>query len=270
MAAATSVDLNGWQAELDAFMARIGPRFARSEPRARAGSFVRGILAGLPRANGWSIAEHAGEDQPRGMQRLLANAVWNHDGARDDLRDYVVENLYSLDGLGPVLVIDETGDLKKGRKTVGVQRQYSGTAGRVENCQVAVYLGYATATGYTLIDHALYLPKVWTGDADRMAEAGVPAGTEFATKPALAAQMLTRAIAAGVQAGWVAADEVYGNTATLRRHLAEQHLGYVLAIAKTHPITTGIGTRHAVDYAVRPDLRWHTYSAGPGVRGPRT
>jgi SRSO17 transposase len=139
----------------------------------------------------------------------------------------------------------------------------------VENCQVAVYLGYATTTGYTLIDHALYLPKVWIADPDRMAEAGVPAGTEFATKPALAQQMLTRTLAAGVQASWVAADEVYGNTGTLRRHLAAQHLGYVLAIAKTHPITTGIGTRHAVDYAVRPDLRWHRISAGPGLRGPR-
>ena len=159
---------------------QVASRSWRSVPSARAAER-------LP--NGWSIAEHAGEDQPRGMQRLLADAVWDHDGVRDDLRDYAVENLYAAEGLGLVLVIDETGDVKKGRKTVGVQRQYSGTAGRVENCQVAVYLGYATTAGYTLIDHALYLPTVWTDDADRMAEAGVPAGTAFATKPALAQQM---------------------------------------------------------------------------------
>ncbi len=167
-------------------------------------------------------------------------------------------------------MVDETGDVKKGTRTVGVQRQYSGTAGRVENCQVAVYLGYATARGYTLIDHALYLPRAWTTDADRMAAAGVPAGTPFATKPALAAQMITRALEAGVEAAWVTGDEVYGNHPGLRRTLAARGLGHVLAVAKTHPITTGIGTRTAVDYAVRADLRWHRYSAGPGVRGPRT
>ncbi len=144
MAAATSVDLSGWQAELDAFMARIGPRFARSEPRTRAGAFVQGLLAGLPRANGWTIAEHAGETQPRGMQRLLANAVWDHEGVRDDLREYAVANLHAAQGLGPVLVIDETGDLKKGRKTVGVQRQYSGTAGIVDQ---GLCLGYWPAVG---------------------------------------------------------------------------------------------------------------------------
>ena len=271
MAAGLSVDVEGWQAELDAVMARIGPRFARSEPRWRVAAFVRGLLAGLPRTNCWSIAEHAGEVDPHGMQRLLAEAVWDTDAVRDDLRDYVVQNLRPRrPGLGAVLVVDETGDVKKGTKTVGVQRQYSGTAGRVENCQVAVYLGYATTRGYTLIDHALYLPRAWTADPDRMSAAGVPGDIEFATKPALAAQMITRALDAGVQAAWVSGDEVYGNTATLRHALAARHLGYVLAIAKTHPITTGIGTRHAIDYAVRPDLRWHRHSAGPGVRGPRT
>ncbi len=270
MAAATSVDLDGWRAELDGLMDRIGPRFARPEPRSRAGLFVQGLLAGLPRTNGWTIAEHAGELHPRGMQRLLAEAVWDHDGVRDDLRDYAVANLGDKKGgLGPVLVLDETGDVKKGTKTVGVQRQYSGTAGRVENCQVAVYLGYATASGYTLIDHAPYLPKAWTENPDRMRTAGVPDDVEFATKPALAQAMVTRALTGGLRAAWVTADEVYGNTATLRRDLAEKHLGYVLAIAKTHPITTAIGTRTAIDMAHRNGLRWHTYSAGPGVRGPR-
>lgn len=271
MAAGLSVDVQGWQDELDAVMVRIGPRFARPEPRQRVAAFVRGLLAGLPRANCWSIAEHAGEADPHGMQRLLAEAVWDTDAVRDDLRDYAVQNLRPRrPGLGPVLVVDETGDVKKGAKTVGVQRQYSGTAGRVENCQVAVYLGYATVHGYTLIDHALYLPKAWTEDGERMAGAGVPDYVEFATKPALAEQMITRTLDAGVEAAWVTGDEVYGNTGALRRALAARRLGCVLAVAKTHPITTGIGTRHAVDYAVRPGLRWHRYSAGPGVRGPRT
>lgn len=167
----------------------------RPEPRARVAGFVRGLLAGLPRTTCWSIAEDAGEDDPRGMQRLLAGAVWDTDGVRDDLREYVVENLRPTQpGLGAVLVVDETGDVKKGTKTVGVQRQYSGTAGRVENCQVAVYLAYATTAGYTVIDHALYLPKAWTEDAERMKAAGVPGDVEFATKPALATAMITRVL----------------------------------------------------------------------------
>jgi SRSO17 transposase len=251
---------------LDAVLTRIGPRFTRSEPRMRVGRFVMGLLAGLSRTTCWSIAEHAGENDPRGMQRLLAEAVWDTDGVRDDLRSYVAEHLNAPDA---VLIVDETGDLKKGTHTVGVQRQYSGTAGRIENCQIAVYLTYATARGYTLIDHALYLPQSWTEDAQRMKAAGVPEDVEFATKPAQAAQMITRALDAGVEAAWVTGDEVYGNASTLRADIAERGLGFVMAIAKTHPITTGIGTRHAVDYAVRPALRWHRYSAGDGAHGPR-
>jgi SRSO17 transposase len=150
-----------------------------------------------------------------------------------------------------------------------VQRQYSGTAGRVENCQVAVYLTFATTRGYTLIDHALYLPVSWTGDSNRMKAAGVPAEVTFATKPALATTMITRALDAGVEAAWVTGDEVYGNAPTLRATIAGRGLGFVLAIAKTHSITTRIGTRHAVDHAMRPDLHWHRISAGDGAHGPR-
>ncbi|MBK8078552.1 MAG: IS701 family transposase [Kineosporiaceae bacterium] len=266
VAAATRVDVDHWQAELDAVMTRIGPRFARAEPRARVRGFVRALLAGLPRTTCWSIAEHAGQADPRGMQRLLAEAVWDVDAVRDDLRSYVTEHLAAA---GAVLVVDETGDVKKGTKTVEVQRQYSGTAGRIENCQVAVYLTYATTRGYTLIDHALYLPVAWTGDSDRMNTAGVPEEVTFATKPALAEQMITRTLDAGLEAAWVAGDEVYGNAGDLRSAIAERGLGFVMAVAKTHPIATGIGTRHAVDYAVRPDLRWHRYSAGDGAHGPR-
>jgi SRSO17 transposase len=156
---AVDVDPERWQSELDDVAARIGPRFARVEPRRRARAFLSGLVAELPRRNCWSIAEYAGDRGPDGMQRLLNAAVWDADAVRDDLREYVVEHLGDPDA---VAVIDETGDLKKGTKTVGAQRQYSGTAGRVENCQVAVYLTYAAPQGYAFIDRALYLPKSWT------------------------------------------------------------------------------------------------------------
>lgn len=173
-------------------MRRVGARFGRVEPRRRAGRFVQGLLAGLGRTTCWSIAEHAGEAGPDGMQHLLGRARWDAEAVRDDLRDYVVEHLGDPDG---VLVFDETGDLKKGSHTVGVQRQYTGTAGRIENSQVAVYLTYATARGYAFIDRALYLPKCWTADPARMRAAGVPAEVEFATKPALARRMVAAALA---------------------------------------------------------------------------
>src|SRR5215212_6028748 len=182
-------------------------RFARVATRRRARRFLLGLLADLPRKNCWSIAEHAGDADPHGMQHLLNRAVWDTDGMRDDLRDYVSTGLGDTDA---VLVVDETGDVKKGVCTVGVARQYTGTAGRIENAQVAVYLTYAGARGHAMIDRELYLPTSWTGDPDRLAEAGVPEGIEFLTKPALAAGMLTRALRAGVPARQVTGDEVYG------------------------------------------------------------
>ncbi len=269
-AAVTSVDVEQWHSELDPLVGVIGPRFARAEPRGRVRGFLLAMMAGMTRTTCWSIAEHAGEHDPRGMQRLLAEAVWDTDAVQRDLRDYVTTNLSAPQtALGAVLILDETGDVKKGTKTVGVQRQYSGTAGRIENCQVAVYLAYATAAGYSLIDHALYLPQSWTNDPARMQAAGIPAETAFATKTTLAQQLLERALDAGATASWVTADEVYGNTAALRTAIADRGLGFVMAIAKTHPITTGIGTRHAVDYAVRPGVRWHRYNSGDGAHGPR-
>jgi SRSO17 transposase len=155
VAAGLSVDLEGWRREFDELMLRIGARFARVEPRRRMAAFVQGLLAGLPRVNCWSIAEYAGEQCPRGMQRLLSAAVWDEAGMRDDLRGYVLEHFADP---GAVLVVDETGDIKKGRATVGTQRQYTGTAGRTENAQVAVYLAYAAPAGSAFIDRALYLP----------------------------------------------------------------------------------------------------------------
>ena len=185
-------------------MLRLGGRFARVEPRRRMACFVRGLLAGLPRVNCWSIAEYAGEQCPRGMQRLLSAAVWDEDGIRDDLRAYVLEHFADP---GAVLVVDETGDLKKGTATVGTQRQYTGTAGRTENAQVAVYLTYAAPAGSAFIDRALYLPRSWTCDPARCRAAGVPQETQFATKPALAGEMIGRALDAGTPAAWVTADE---------------------------------------------------------------
>jgi len=267
MAAGLSVDLDRWRREFDELMLRVGGRFARVEPRRRMAAFVRGLLAGLPRVNCWSIAEHAGEHGPRGMQRLLSAAVWDDTGMRDDLRGYVLEHFADP---AAVLVVDETGDIKKGTATVGTQRQYTGTAGRTENAQVAVYLIYAAPAGSAFIDRALYLPRSWTCDPARCRAAGIPEGTAFATKPALASQMIGRALDAGTPAAWVAADEVYGQDPKLRAELARRGLGYVLAIPKSHPVVTPIGPRPAIELARRlPARAWQRLSAGPGAKGPR-
>lgn len=205
-------------------MTRVGSRFRRAEPRRRA----RALVAGLPRKNCWTIAEHAGDATPDGMQHLLARAKWDADGVRDDVRGYVAEHLGDPRA---VLVAGETGDLKKGSATAGVQRQYTGTAGRVENAQVAVYLGDAARRGHALIDRELYLPKSWTSDPARCAAAGIPADVTFATKPQLARRMIERAVAAKVPFAWVAGDEVYGDNGPLRTWLEQQHIAYVLAVA---------------------------------------
>ena len=248
-------------------MLRIGARFARVEPRKRMAAFVRSLLAGLPRVNCWSIAEHAGEAGPRGMQRLLSSAVWDEDGVRDDLRGYVLEHFADP---GAVLVVDETGDIKKGTMTVGTQRQYTGTAGRTENAQVAVYLAYAAPAGCAFIDRALYLPRSWTSDPARCRAAGIPEGTAFATKPALAKDMIGRAMDAGTPAAWVTAGEVYGQDPKLRAELARRGLGYVLAVARTHPVATAAGAFPAIDLArLLPARAWQRLSAGPGAKGPR-
>src|SRR5687768_2263406 len=179
---------------------RIGPRFARSEPRVRAGVYLRGLLSAAERKNGWTLAEQAGDRTPDAMQRLLNHADWDADAVRDDLRDYVVEHLGDDRA---VLVVDETGFLKKGTKSAGVARQYSGTAGRIENCQVGVFLAYASRHGRAFLDRELYLPQVWTSDPERLQAAGVPAAVSFQTKPRLAQTMLERAFAADVPAMWV-------------------------------------------------------------------
>ena len=267
VAAGHSVDPAQWAAGLDEVLARIAGRFARVEPRRRARAFLMGLLADLPRKNCWTIAEHAGDAAPGGMQHFLAAASWDADGVRDDLRDYVIEHLGDP---GAVLVVDETGDLKKGSATAGVQRQYSGTAGRIENCQVAVFLTYAAPAGHALIDRELYLPKSWTEDPARCQAAGIPADTVFATKPKLARQMIDRALDARVPASWVAGDEVYGSDPSLREALETRQTGYVLAIASTHPVATSAGPAPAAQIAARlPRSAWQQYSAGPGSKGQR-
>lgn len=185
-------------------MERIGRRFCRREARERARRYLAGLLAPLERKNGWHLAEAAGDTSPDSVQDFLARMRWDADAVRDDLRAYVVEHLGDP---GAVLVLDETGFLKKGEHSVGVQRQYSGTAGRIENCQIGVFLGYAGRHGYALIDRALYLPQAWAADEARRRSAWVPDTVAFATKPKLGLTMLERALDAGVPCAWVAGDK---------------------------------------------------------------
>src|SRR5215472_18552750 len=257
--------------ELDCVHERIAGRFARAEPRARVRRYVSGLVAGLERKNGWTLAEHAGDVSPDGMQRLLRRADWDVDGVRDDIRGYVIEHLGDAGG---VLIADETGFVKKGIKSAGVQRQYSGTAGRVENCQVGVFVAYAAPAGRALIDAELYLPRSWTGDRARCAEAGVPAGAVFATKPELARAMLGRALDAGVPARWATADEAYGQDHKFRGFLERRRLGYVVAVPCSQSVGAGTGygntgSRADALAAAAPAQAWKRLSAGDGAKGPR-
>lgn len=249
-------------------MTRIGGRFRRVETRRRARAFTLGLLAELPRKNCWTIAEHAGDRTPDGMQHLLARAKWDADGVRDDIRNYVVEHLGDP---GAVLVVDETGDTKKGTATVGVQRQYTGTAGRIENSQVAVYLSYAAPGGHALVDRELYLPRCWVDDKQRCRAAGIPGDVAFATKPQLARRMIERTATAGVPFGWVAGDEVYGDNGPLRTWLEDQAIRHVMAVSCHHRLPAGAGhTIRADELAARlPKQAWQPISAGPGAKGHR-
>src|SRR6059058_6446802 len=256
-------EAEGWARGLDELADRLAPRFGRVEPRRRALAYLRGLLAPLGRKNGWQLAEAAGDRAPDGMQDFLSRMRWDADAVRDDLRAYVVEHLGDPDA---VLVLDETGFVKKGEKSVGVQRQYSGTAGRVENCQVGVFLGYASRHGRALIDRALYLPEGWAGDAGRRAGAGVPREIAFTTKPKLGAAMLERALDAGVPCAWVAGDSVYGADRALRRAIAAAGKGYVLTVTSAQHL----GLRPVGDWAKEvPKGGWTRLSAGDGAKGPR-
>jgi SRSO17 transposase len=260
--------IHDWAAELEALCERLAPRFGRVEVRRRASGFLHGLLSGAERKNGWQLAEQVGDTTPDGMQRLLNHARWDADQVRDDLRDYVVEHLGDPGG---VLVVDETGFLKKGTKSAGVKRQYSGTAGRIENCQIGVFLAYAGRHGHGLIDRELYLPESWTDDRSRCRQAGIPDGVEFHTKPQLARRMLARALDAGVPTAWVTADEVYGGDGRLRRWLEERDVAHVLAVNCNQSLVSGLFRFERADQlAARiPAGAWRHLSAGQGAKGER-
>jgi SRSO17 transposase len=246
---------------------RLAPYFERAEPRQRAMAYLRGLLSPAERKNSWQLAEVSGDTTPYAFQHLLRRALWDPEAVRDELRHYVIQHLGDPEA---VLVLDETGFLKKGRHSAGVARQYSGTAGRVENCQIGVFLGYASALGQALLDRELYLPKEWTDERARCQQAGVPDEREFATKPQLARQMLARAFATGVPARWVTGDSVYGDDRRLRMWLESCPQAYVLAVSgKEYVWLEGQQRQVKRLLAALPEEGWTRLSAGEGAKGPR-
>ena len=259
--------VTAWADEVGAVGDRIGCRFARSEPRRRAVGHVRGLLSGTERKNGWQLAEHLGGPTPDGVQHLLARADWDADAVRDDLIGYVAEHLGGPDG---VLVVDEAGFLKKGAKSCGVARQYSGTAGRIENCRVGVFLGYAAKKGRALVGRALYLPEEWANGAERREEAGVPGEVAFATKIVSARRMIDRAVAAGSRAKWVTADAVCGSDCHFRTAAEGHGLGYVVGVRSDSAVRAGFRqVRAGALLAGIPAGAWRRPSCGTGSKGPR-
>jgi len=272
MTATVPAEVAQAEREIEALTGRLRPHFRRGAAHRHAGEYVRGLLGPVERKNGWQLAEHVGHRHPRTMQRVLDRSAWDADAVRDDLLDRVIAELGEEDG---VLVVDETGFLKKGTKSCGVARQYSGTAGRVENCQIGVFLGYASPKGRVGIDRALYLPREWADDADRREEAGVPEEITFQTKPQLALEMLERAFAADVPARWVVGDAVYGSDGKLRRALEAWEQAYALAVKSTEKPTTfppyrppGQVMAAAVADGLEPDA-WQRLSCGEGAQGER-
>ena len=252
-----------WRAGLEEMFALVAGRFAQAGSRRRARMYLLGLLSGAERKNSWTLAEQAGDLTPDGMQRLVNFYSWDADAVRG----------YVLDALGDpsgVMVADETGFLKKGTKSAGVQRQYSGTAGRIENCQLGVFLTYASSKGRALIDRELYLPVSWTADRDRCREAGISEEVEFATKPQLARRMLARACDAGAVFGWFTADEAYGDNPGLRTYLEDQDINYVMAISCDQRFSTPTGRGRADELAaLAPKRGWQRLSAGQGSKGQR-
>lgn len=260
--------LSGWKRELLRVHGLILDLFVRSEPRALSLAYLQGLLSGCERKNGWQLAEWMEEAAPYRVQHLLDRARWDADAARDQLRDYVLEELSSPDA---VLIVDETGFLKKGRHSAGVKRQYTGTAGRIENSQVGVFLCYGSDKGAALVDRELYIPQEWAEDRERRREAGIAETVEFATKPELARRMIGRALDSGARAAWVAADEVYGHDSKLRRFLEGRQMAYVLAVASDQRLWQSDFMQHRVDAIARslPAPRWKRLSAGFGSKGER-
>jgi SRSO17 transposase len=262
------LDVQGWHtvywAEIER---RIGPLFARSEARERAMAYLAALLSPAERKNSWQLAEISGNPNPYGFQHLLGRADWHPDNLRDRLCSYVTDHLADADAVG---VIDETGFLKKGTHSAGVARQYSGTAGKIENCQIGVFLAYASPHGHTLLDRELYLPKEWTDDRQRCRRAGIPDERAFATKPALAQQILQRNFDAGLKLAWVTGDCIYGDDRTLRQWLESRPQPYVLAVSGKETVWLASHQRQVKTIlAELPADGWETLSAGVGSKGPR-
>jgi SRSO17 transposase len=259
--------VQGGAAYLSDIERRLAPYFERAEPRQRAMAYVRGLLSPAERKNSWQLAEVSGDTTPYAFQHLLRRALWDPEAVRDELRRYVLQHLRDSEA---VLVLDETGFLKKGRHSAGVARQYSGTAGRIENCQIGVFLGYASQLGHTLLDRELYLPQEWTDDRHRCRQAGIPEDRPFATKPQLARHMLQRVLTTGVPAKWVTGDSVYGDDRRLRLWLEAQPQAYVLAVSGKEYVWLGWQQRQVKTIlAALPEDGWTRLSAGDGSKGPR-
>jgi len=258
-----------WEERFEQLTEAIGPCFKRHDLRGQAIGYVQGLLGRVQRKNSWQLSEYLGRAGPYGIQRLLGRASWDAEQTRDVLLAYARRHLLSEDEAG-VLVIDETGFLKKGRKSVGVQRQYSGTAGRIENCQIGVFMALAGSKGRALVDRELYLPESWLQDRARCDEAGVPEDVTFATKPQLARKMLKRAFEAGCKPSYVLADEVYGNDSKFRRFLESRQQPYVLAVSCQQRLWVEF-RQQRVDAIARttPAQAWQRLSVGDGAKGPR-
>jgi len=266
-AAVRREDVERWGRELEEVVLRIGGRFSRREARERARAYLQGLLSPVQRKNGWQLAEQLGDARPYGVQHLLGRSEWDADALRDDLRRYVVEHLADREA---VLIVDETGFLKKGDKSAGVARQYTGTAGRIENAQVGVFLAYSGRRGTAFLDRALYLPEAWIDAPERLRAAGVPEGTAFATKGELARAMLDRALDAGVQAAWVLGDEVYGADGPLRRRLEERRQPYVLAVRKNQKLWVEFEQRDVAAIVAEARAKeWRRIVVADGSKGPR-
>jgi SRSO17 transposase len=261
------IPLLSWKQQLDTLLQRLNPLLPRKQVRQQAKEYVQGLLSPVERKNGWQLAEHLGHSNPYRVQHLLDRAIWDAERVRDDLYALVIEHLGDPDG---VAVLDESGFLKKGVHSVGVARQYSGTAGRVENCQVGVFLGNASVRGHLLVDRELYLPQEWAEDRARRDKVQVPETVEFATKPALAWRMLQRAYATGLPIGFVAGDTVYGRDPLLRKKLQERGQAYVLAIDYDARLLWEQGRIRAQTLTQRlPASAWQTLSCGAGSKGER-
>src|ERR687897_98171 len=274
--------LRSWSEELEAVGNRLSDHFARSEVRQRAQDYLRGLLSEAERKNSWQLAEVAGNYTPYGIQHLLGRASWDADALREDLREYVIEHL--LADSESCLIVDERGFIKKGEQSVGVKRQYTGTVGKRENCQVGVFLAYASGRGQAFIDRELYLPEEWALDKERRQRAGVPDEVGMRTKPELAKVMLQRALDAGVKAAWVVADSVYGDSRRLGMFLEERKQPYVLAVSGKAHVWAGFYQHRvstlldaltegelpsAQEEAAEEDEGWKRLSAGEGSKGPR-